>query len=195
MTLSVACDGRGPLQVGEATLAVIVLGFDELPKDADKLPQVVVMPGQPVTVPDAPVVKLAVDRLVSWGQVKAIVDLMEARDQKPIFLIAKRSKIKAFHLNDELEGEVVQVYAETEGKICVSHPEVREAKCQQTLDKKYLDPSFTRELVREAINGYERSDVIIDLPDALIWGDVVSAVGGARSCCGDQTVRVHISED
>ena len=195
LSLGAACQGPGLLKVEDATLPVLAIGHDEIPAEAASAPQLVVMPGQPVTIPNVPMVKLAVDRAVPWAQVRAILDIMNARAQKPVFLIARRRKLKAFHLDDELAGPSIEVYAETDGKICVKHPEVREAKCSQTQDKSYIDPSFARELVREGVDGYQRTNVTVDLPDALAWGDVVSSIGGARSCCGDRDIRVMVATE
>ena len=190
-----ACGAPGPLTIDEAQLAVLAVGYDPMPAKAEGMQRLAVLPGQPVTIPDTPAIELAVDRKVTWGQVRAVLAPMKAKGQVPIFLVAKGQTLQAFHLNDELNGPIVQAYAELTGKICVKHPDIPEAKCNQTLNKGYIDPSFTRELVREAVNGYERTNVDIDLPEGLIWGDLVSTVGGARSCCGDRNIRVKVSDD
>ncbi|MCG8416576.1 MAG: hypothetical protein MJE77_01380 [Proteobacteria bacterium] len=190
-----ACEGPGPVRVGNATLAVLLLGSDPMPADAENAPTVQVLRGQPTTIPNDPVVKLAIDRLVPWAKVQAVLKTIEDKKQKPVLLVAQRFKVRAFHLNDELLGPAIEVYAQMEGKICVKHPDVREAKCNQGLDETYIDPAFTRGLVREAVNGYQRTNVRVDLPDMLTWGDVVASVGGARSCCGKRAIRVKLMDD
>ena len=192
--LASACGSPGPLEIDGATLAILAAGHDEMPAEAKGAPRVAVLPDQPVTIPDAPVIQVAIDRLVFWQQVQAVLAPMEAKGQKPVFLIANRRRLAAFHLNDELRGPIVELYAEVDGKICVKHPEIPEAKCNQGMDKKFIDPSFTRELAREGVNGYKRTNIEVDLPAALTWGDVVSAIGGARSCCGNRNIRVRVKE-
>lgn len=187
-----ACTGPGPLKVGEAMLAPILLGTDPVPEHAAKAPTVEVLPGTPTTLPNVPVVKLAVDRLVTWGKIKALRNSAHGKNQKLVFLVATRRRVRSFHFDDELTGPVIQVYARMAGKLCVKHPDVRKAKCNQGIDEKYIDPAFTRGLVREAINGYERTNAEVYLLDALPWGDVVAAIGGARSCCGDRDIRVRV---
>lgn len=186
-----ACEGPGPKKIGDVTLAVLMMGGQPVPPEAAEAPVVKVMPGQTPVIPAAKVVKLAIDRKVTWGLVKAIAAAMEAKGQTPVFLVAKQLRVQAFHFSDPLKGPHIEVLTYTDGKLCVKHPDVAEAKCSQTLTKNYIDAAFTRELVREAVRGYQRADVIAELPDALTWADVVSAVGGARSCC-DQPVRVRI---
>lgn len=193
--LGSACDGPGPLKVGDAILPVLVVGNDPLPESAKEAPEVVVMPGKPTTIPDAPVVKLAIDRLVPWAQVRAILAPMKIKGQEAILLVARKRQMRAFHLDDEPDGSYILLITELDGKICVKHPGVREAKCSQTQNASYIDPSFTRELVREAVNGYQRTNVKVALLDDLHWGDVVAAVGGARSCCGDRKIRVMLGKD
>jgi hypothetical protein len=190
-----ACQGVGPKKIGEATLAPLAAGFDELPNEAADAPMVVILPNTTPTIPDAPVVKLAVDRKVPWGMVKAIVDRMKSEGRTPILLVAKREQVKMLRLNDELYGKPIGVYTTLEGKLCVKHPAASEKKCTQTYSKDYIDGAHTRELVREAVLGYKRQDVLVVLPLALPWGDVVTAVGASRSCCGSREVRVALLAD
>ena len=196
----VACKGPGPKQVGEATLA-LALGVEEIPAAAEDAPVVEIMPGKPATIPAAPVVKLAIDRDVPWAQVKASLDIMDQRKQTPVLLVAERRKVRAFARFDvvareqmeELRAHAIEITAYTDGKACVRHPDVAEAKCVQTPSRKYIDGAFTRELVREAVKGYGLSKTAVDLPPDLQWDDVVRVVDSARTCCGKQReVSAHV---
>lgn len=194
-----ACQGPGPKQVGEATLA-LALGVEEIPAAAQDAPVVEIMPGQPVTIPAAPVVKLAIDRDVTWAQVRASLDIMDEREQTPVLLVAERRKVRAFARFDviarseieELRAHAIEITAYTDGKVCVRHPEVTEAKCVQTPSRQYIDGAFTRELVREATKGYGLSKTAVDLPPDLQWDDVVRVVDGARTCCGEREVTAVV---
>jgi hypothetical protein len=61
----------------------------------------------------------------------------------------------------------------------------------QSESKTYIEAAYTRELVREAVRGYGLFNAVVELPQDLKWIDVVSAVGGARSCCFEQKVKVR----
>ena len=190
-----SCKGPGPKKIGDATLAPLAAGGATLPESARDAPVVVILPGQKAEIPDAvETVKLAIDRKVPYSEVKALVTKMHELGQTPILLVAERQKVKELHLTEELYGPPIYVYAKREGKLCVGHPQAIEQKCTQTVSKKYIDGAHTRELVREAVLGYERQNVEVELEAGLIWGDVVTAVGATRSCCGDRAIRVKVVE-
>lgn len=187
------CKGPGPKQVGEATLA-LAAGVEEIPAAAADAPVVEVMPDRPATVPDAPVVQLAIDRDATWGQVKATLHVIDQRGQSAVLLVAERRRVRSFPRFDqageidapELVARALEVTAYTDGKVCVRHPKVAEAKCVQTPARTYIDGAFTRELVREASKGYALTAAVADLPDALQWDDVVRVIDGVRTCCGTE---------
>jgi hypothetical protein len=189
----VACKGPGPKQVGEARLAQ-ASGVEELPAGAENAPVVEILPDRPATVPDVPVVKLAIDRDATWGQVKATLHVIDQRKQKAVLLVAERRTVRALARFDqvgdldvpELLAHAIELTAYTDGKVCVRHPTVAEAKCVQAPSRTYIDGAFTRELVREAANGYGLSKAVADLPDGLQWDDVVRVIDGVRTCCGEK---------
>lgn len=190
-----ACKGAGRKQVGEATLAMLAMGTEDIPEAARDAPVVVVMPDRAPTIPNAPVVKLAVDVHASWGLVKSILAEMKARGQKPVMLIAEDRELRAFNIEeDPIDGPIIEIMTNTTGRLCVHHPDARDAKCHESTDEKYIDPAATRELVREAMKGYKRHNFLIELADAQLWSNVVSAVGGARSCCGDTRINLAFKE-
>lgn len=186
-----ACQGPGPKQVGEARLAM-ASGVEKLPAGAENAPVVEILPDRPATVPDAPVVKLAIDRDATWGQVKATLHVIDQRKQTAVLLVAERRTVRALARFDqvgaldvaELLAHAMEITAYTDGKVCVRHPTLAEAKCVQTPSRTYIDGAFTRELVREAANSYNMSKAVADLPDALQWDDAVRVIDGVRTCCG-----------
>lgn len=186
-----ACKGPGPATVGDATLAM-AMGVEKVPAEARGAPLVEVLPGKPATIPDAPMVRLAIDRKARWGEVKAILDLMAQRKQTPVILVTERHNVRTLTLEDSFDGEALDLIAYTDGKSCVRHPDIAEAKCVQTPNGKYIDAAFTREIVREAVRGYGIDKVEVDLPSRLPWADVVRVVDGARTCCLGDPVQVKI---
>ena len=196
MALCVAgsCKGPGPKKIGDATLAPLAAGGQPLPAAAKDAPLVVMLPGQEPTIPVEETVKLAIDRKVPWREVKIVIDSMHEIGQTPILLVAQRQKVVELHLTEELYGPPLYVYAQREGKLCVKHPQAHEKICTQTYSKKYIDGAHTRELVRKAVLGYERANVEVELRSGINWGDVVTAVGATRSCCGDRQIRVKVVE-
>jgi hypothetical protein len=189
----VACKGPGPKQVGEARLAM-ASGVEKLPAEVENAPVVEILPDRPATVPDAPVVKLAIDRDATWGQVKATLQAIDQRKQKAVLLVAERRTVRALPRFDEVDGldvpelvkAALELTAYTDGKVCVRHPTLAEAKCVQTPSRTYIDGAFTRQLVREAVDGYKLSKTVADLPDALQWDDAVRVIDGVRTCCGSK---------
>ncbi|ACY12823.1 hypothetical protein [Haliangium ochraceum] len=193
--LMTGCKGPGPKQIGEATLAQ-ASGVEAVPAEAEDAPVVELMPEREATIPEGSVVKLAIDRNTPWGQVIASLDVMAERQQTPVLLVAERRRVRALPAIETLavddEDEVksflaaaLEVIAYTDGKVCVRHPEVLEAKCVQTPSKKYIDGAFTRQLVREATKGYGLRAAAIDLPAGLHWADAVRVIDGVRTCCGE----------
>ncbi len=188
-----ACKGPGPMQVGDATLA-LAFGVEPLPPEAETAPVVEILPERTSTIPSAPVVKFAIDRKTTWGKVKANLDIARQRGQTVIILVAERRKVRSFRLEDAVDGPALDVIAYTDGKACVRHPDVREAKCVQSGSRSYIDAAFTRELVREAVKGYQVSQAEVDLPTDLHWDDVVRVIDAARTAFMDDPIPVAIRQ-
>jgi len=137
-------------------------------------------------------VALAVARDVPWSQLRDLRKELLAAGRVPHLLVADGRKKGSLRLYDELLGEPIRVFVSVGGKLCVAPPKTPEAKCVQRGDKTHVDRAFTRELVREAVKGYQLHDVLVDVPADLEWGDVVRAVDGARTCCFEDKVRVRL---
>ena len=74
-----------------------------------------------------------------------------------------------------------------------SPPGVEEAKCvKRRGDTRHVDRAFTRQLVREAVAGYQLSDVVVEIPPDLEWADVMRAVDAAKTCCKEDSPRAAI---
>ena len=192
-----------------AALALVALTSCKAPKQAHvgevMLPQatgvikadegetVQVMPGQQVTIPSAPVVRLAVHRDVPWTNVVKLMHAIETDGNRPVLLVGDRMKIRAFVLSEEIDVEkAIQATATMDGKICVSPPHVAEALCSQRIDKAHISRAGTRELVRKAMKGYGLTDVELVAPPELGWADLIRAIDGARTCCKGTTMRVKL---
>lgn len=187
--VALSCTGKGQAQVGEALIPQADGVIAAEPGDTLEVSD----PEQVVeAIPDGPVVRLAIDRNVPFQRVAELVEWVEAEGKKPVLLVGRRSKIKAFVMNDELQGDPITVTTTTDGKACVQPPGSPEAKCVQRSDKKHISRAYTRELVREAMNAYRLYDVEVILPPDLGWGDAVRALDGARTCCQDTQMRVRV---
>lgn len=127
-------------------------------------------------------IRLAVAREVRWSVVRDLRERILAAGKTPYLLVANDRKVGAIELYDTLEGEAINVYVSFGGKLCVSPPRTREAKCVKPAAGIHVDRAFTRELVREAVNAYGLRDILVDVPADLEWADVVRAVDGARTC-------------
>jgi len=137
-------------------------------------------------------IRLAIAREVLWSEVRGIRKQLLSAGKVPHLLVASGNRLGGMELYEELEGEAIEIVVSVEGKLCVSPPNTAEAKCVQRPDKKHVDRSHTRELVREAVKVYHLHDVSIRVPPDLKWADLVRAVDGARTCCFEDKVRVRL---
>jgi len=137
-------------------------------------------------------VALVLDRDVLWSQVQALREKLVEQGRHAYLVVANGRNVGTFNLYDELKGVSIRVFVQEGGKLCVSPPNTPEAKCVQRLDKVHVDEVFTRELVREAVKGYQLHDVRVEVPADLGWADVVRAIDGARTCCFKEEVRVRL---
>jgi hypothetical protein len=158
-------------------------------------PLVKVKAGEPdPELPDAPLIKLAIERSVPWERVAALIAAIEAKGATAVPLVGVRTSAFGFVLNDELKGPAIQLTSTPDGKFCVGPPGVDEAKCVQSSDKQHINRSFVRETIREAVQAYDLGDVEVWVPADLHWADVVRTIDGARTCCKGVEVRVHLHE-
>ncbi len=179
IALATACDAPEPAKVGDALLAQAT-GVSAAPEGAT----VEVRAGTPVTLPDAPVIRLAVDREAPFGKVEMLLERIREKGATPVILVGQRRRIYAFELSQKVdEARAIQATVTSDNKFCVSPPQVKEAKCTGQLDGKHVDRAGTRELIREAVKAYGMTDIQLLLPRSLPWADAVRAIDGARTCC------------
>lgn len=151
--------------------------------------------GQPdPEIPDAPVIKLAIERPVPWQRVQALIAAIEAKGATAVPLVGVRTGAHGFDMGDDLVGPAIQLTSTPDGKFCVGPPGVEEAKCVQSSDKRHINRSFVRETIREAVKAYDLADVEVWVPPELDWADVVRTIDGARTCCKGVEVRVRLHE-
>jgi hypothetical protein len=158
---------------------------------------VALLPDEPeVTIPDAELVVLAIDRRVPWGRVKAVVESVEAKGAQVAILVSRAGRIRAFVLEDEHKDrarvELLGFPSGTGWKSCVRPRGGDEAKCVAQRAGRFIDGAYTREIVREAVRAYNSRDVLVGVPVSLPWGDAVRLIDGARTCCADEEVRIEL---
>jgi len=160
--------------------------------DAEEGPTLHV-PGDDTSVlPDGPVVRLAIARDVKWAEVNALLKRIEEAGKRPVLLVGKRHRVRAFQLSDgEIDLEqAIALTSTRDGKCCVAPPGSHAAKCAQPMDAVRIDRAYTRKLVREASYAYQTTEVDAQVAQSLSWADVVRTVDGARTCCKGQVRRV-----
>ena len=188
-----ACDVRFTAK-GHAKVDGILLPQARGVVDAPDGPTLKIPGDDLTTLPEGPIVRLAIARDVPWKTVDALLVRIEAAGKRPVLLVGKRLKVREFVINEELENsESIALTATADGKSCVSPPGVPEAKCVQPLDKDRIDRAHTRKLVREAVKGYKLTDVNVEVPLNLGWADVVRTIDSARTCCKGTEVRVQLN--
>lgn len=148
-------------------------------------------------LPEGDVVRLAIHRDLPWKKVADLTSRIEAAGKRPVLLVGDFNKVRAIQLEDELkEGERIEVFTYVEGKVCVKPPDIIEAKCAQRSDKKHISRAYTRQFVREMLERDGVHDVLVHAPPELSWADLIRAIDGARTCCGDDTkMRVALAGD
>jgi len=181
------CQGNYHAKVGE-----ILLAQSDSTIDAEA-GETIEWTGDPIeTLPEAQVIRLAIDRDVSWYQVRSLIARIEAEKKKPVLLVGRRLKVRAFDLGRAPAGEAIEIMAVSDGKACVSLPGELKAKCVQTVDKNHISRAFVRELVREAVKVSGLTKVAVDISPSVTWADVVRTIDGARTCCKAVEMQIHL---
>lgn len=148
--------------------------------------------GAPLTLPAqlrGPV-RLAADRDLPFGAVVDAVAAVQRAGGEPLLLVTSRRKVAALPASDPRPAESIRLVANADARACVSPPEVEEAKCVRRADGKHVERAFVRELVREAVKGYDLTHVHVEVAPTLSWADALRAIDGARTCCPGVTMTV-----
>lgn len=154
-------------------------------------------------------VRLAIDRGVSWVRVKPLLDRLKTAGTAPVFLTGYRDEARAFVLSDQLSGKPpITIDVNRGGDFCVSPPadyrdipvgigapgkaDNIESICIET-DSIAISRAFVREAMREARKQYQTNEVMIRMDDQAAWLDMVRAVDGVRTCCGEQAMKAAVA--
>jgi hypothetical protein len=179
----VGCAAKEPATVGATPLVQADGGFDP-PAGATLEVTTATIAG--ITMPAEAVVRLAVARDVPWGQLEELIASIKGSGKRPILLVGQRWRTKAIELEDPIAERHTTVLAFVTGKACVRGPGVDAAKCVQSDGGAiYVEKAYVRQLVREAREAFGVDDVAVEVQGGLPWGDVVNALDGARTCCGE----------
>jgi len=158
-------------------------------------PTVVVKPETDLAqlaLPKAPVIRLAFARDVPFPRVEELVRRVEAAGSKPVLLVGRRNQVQAFDLHEPVTGErTIQVQVTGDGQSCVGISGVPEMRCTQGAGR-HVHGAFVREDVREAVKEYQLREVQVRADPTVEWADVIRAIDGARTCCGDTKVRATL---
>lgn len=196
LLLAGACKGKGHAEV-EGVLIPQASGVVEAEEgetlaigaDADTAEQ---------PLPDAEVVRLALHRDLPWSEVKDLIERLRAAGKRPVLLVGRRHEVKAIQLEDELEEteDTIRVFTYVSGKVCVRPPRSAEALCASQQGKGgHVSRAYTRQWVRRMVEETGARDAVVEVPASLSWADVIRAVDGARTCCGEgEEVRVALED-
>lgn len=147
-----------------------------------------------LSAPGEAVVRLAIARDVPWSDVDALVGKLGAAGKHVVPLVGQRYLTRGIILHETLTGPAIEVLTFVDGKACVRGPGVEAAKCVASPDGRYVEKAFVRQLVREAREAFDVHQVKVSVPASLRWGDVVNALDGARTCCGEgAAVKVDVA--
>lgn len=177
----------------EARIDGVLLPDAEGVVPAGDAPLIKITPEAPTpAIPDGPEVRVAIARAVPWSTVKQTIDALAAKGVRPVFLVGQRREVHGFVLSDEIGGPGIRLTASADGKFCVGPPDVDEAKCVQSADKRHVNRAFVRETIREAVDAYGLTEVDAVVQPDVQWADVVRTVDGARTCCKGRVVKVKL---
>lgn len=144
------------------------------------------------TFPDAPVVRLAIARDVSWGRVQTTLAALRDKGIRPVLLVGKRDAVHGFVLSEEVGEVSIHLTATPDGKFCVGRTGIDEARCVTSADRKHIHRAFVREHIRDAVKAYGLDEVDVVVTPDLQWADVVRTIDGARTCCKGTPVKVKL---
>jgi hypothetical protein len=190
MFVAAAACGQNPYQ---ATVDGVLLADADavVPVEDGPLVKLTLADLEPA-IPDAPVIRLAIARDVSWERVQKMLAAVKEKGVRPVLLVGRRSEIHAFVLSEEVSIDSIHLTSTPDGKFCVGPPGVNEAKCVQGADRKHVQRAFVRETVRDAVKAYGIDEVDVVVTPDLEWADVVRTIDGARTCCKDTPVKVKL---
>lgn len=172
----------------------VLLAEADAVRPATPGPRLVVRAGEnaPPTPPAGDILRVAIERGVPWQRVRELMSSLDQQKRSYQMLVGKGRHVVAFVPSDTIgDGPVIELLAYADGQFCVRPPESTEAYCVQGAGG-HIPRAFVRETLRKAVKEYERTAVSAVLDPAMEWADAVRAIDGARTCCGETSVRVAI---
>ncbi|RMH40671.1 MAG: hypothetical protein D6689_13040 [Deltaproteobacteria bacterium] len=191
LLLAAACAPTPEARVGDARLAYAD-GVEAPPAGGT---DVIVVPNRPAALPDgAAPLRIAVDRDAVFADVWPLIRAVRDRGVPAVFYVHdRRRRVRVMAIDPPPGGRAIRVTATAaDGKVCVNLPDVPEAKCAMTAQRRVDRPSV-RQFVREAFRASGIRKVRVDAEGGLRWSDVVRAVDGARTCCQGEQMEVGLS--
>jgi hypothetical protein len=186
------CKGRGLAKVERILLAQADSATVPAPTDGALL---LVGSTDIELIPTEPKIRLALSWDKAWKDVNKLITRLETSQREVVLLVGKDEEVGAFALENptNAKGRKIRLNDNASGKACVTVPGVKEGKCVQSYDKKYIDRAGVREIVREAVKATGIEAVEVEVWPDLVWGDVVRLIDGARTCCADRQISVQLS--
>ncbi len=201
IVLLASCKGPGHAKVGETLLAQA----DSATIQVAPLGTMVVIPKTAVTEaqkkasfpwPADETIELALSWDIPWSQVNKMLLELEKAGKNVHLVVGQNEKRAVFQLEDKFEDfRVLRLNDQGQGKACLTAPNVKEGKCVQSWEKKYIDRAGVREIVREGVKSLGIEAVQVEVWPETLWGDVVRLIDGARTCCGATRIKVRLSPD
>lgn len=174
-------------KVGDVRLAEALVVVD-----ADKKAPLIKVPGDESVAAKKGAVRIAIDYQTEFRAVRKRVAKIKDAGGRPIYLVARRLRIKALPPFEAPQKKAIQVYAMAGGKTCVSFAEVDGYACTKGQHLNHISGTHVRELVREAHEQWGSSHAHVQIGDGVQWGDAVRVIDGSRDCCFKDKVTVSV---
>ena len=149
-------------------------------------------------------VRVAIDAGATYATALHALKAVKQAGGTPVILVIHRNDVKAFPVfGGSRPPRAIRVKARTDGsgckpgspvcvQACISPPDNDDAQCVHRPDGMHVDRAFVRQLVYRAFKQWELSEIHVTVDQRLSWADVVRAIDGARTCCGDGAVTVTV---
>jgi hypothetical protein len=149
-----------------------------------------------MALPKGPVIRVAADRSVSWRRVKMVADRIKQQGSRPVFLcgVGVTDEVAAFEPTETLHpGEHLVFDAGAEGDFFVARGNDKGTEVR-AMDHEHIAKSFIRETMVPLVSESGIHDVEVRADPHMDWADLVRAVDGSRTCCGDTPMRASLIE-
>ena len=147
-------------------------------------------------LPKGPVVRIAADRSVSWRRIKMVADRIRKQGSRPVYLcgVGVTDKVAAFEPTETLHpGKHLVFDAGNEGDFFVAKGDDKGTEVH-AMDHEHIAKSFIRETLGPLVSESGIHDVEVRADPHIEWADLVRAVDGSRTCCGETPMRASLIE-